>query len=111
MGFNPTAHPGIAHLLRKHWRAHHLGAELGGGKANCEGEKGRCQSEPKRGITKREAEPDGGEHESYRYARIGLVGEDEIGDDAAGKKHGEPQEPAVRLGLERAGGCRKPSGQ
>jgi hypothetical protein len=97
--------------MRECRRARRLGAKFGDGKAGRKGKKGSGERKPKRCIAEREAEPDSGEHKGRRYAWIGLVGEAEIGDDAAGKKHRQPQEPAVRLGLERAGGCGKAKGQ
>jgi hypothetical protein len=55
-----------------------------------------------------EAEPDGAEHQSCRHPRIGLFGKGEIGDDAAGKEHGEPEEPAILLDFKRAHGrCKR----
>jgi hypothetical protein len=79
--------------------------------SRSQGQERPGERKPKRCIAEREAEPDSGKHKGRRYAWIGLVGEAEIGDDAAGKKHRQPQEPAVRLGLERAGGCGKAKGQ
>ncbi len=55
-------------------------------------------------MTDGQEKPERAQDESYREARIGLGGKCEIGEDAGGEEHREPQEPALRLGLERTRG-------
>ncbi len=77
----------VAELVGEHRCARQLGPELGIGEAEREGKRRPADSEPERSD-----------------ARIRLGLKREIGDDAAGEQHGDPKEPAVGLGLERAGG-------
>jgi hypothetical protein len=50
-----------------------------------------------------EGKPDGANEKRCGQSGIGLIGKGEIGNDAAGEEHGEPEEPAVGLRFKRAG--------
>ena len=54
-----------------------------------------------------EGKPDSAKEERRRQSCIGLIGKGEIGDDAAGEEHREPEEPAVRLRFKRASASRE----
>jgi len=55
-----------------------------------------------------EGKPDGANEKRCRQSCVGLIGKGEIGDDAAGEEHGEPEESAVRLRFKRAShGCER----
>ncbi len=90
-----AAHRHVAELLGKDRRARHLGAELGIGEAECEGETGPADGEPERSGAERKAKSERSEDERHRHARVRLGLEREIGDDAAREQHRDPQEPAV----------------
>jgi hypothetical protein len=56
-------------------------------------------------VSHSEGKSDGAEEERCRHPCAGFIGQGEVGDDAGGEQHREPEEPTVLLSFEGAGCC------
>ena len=84
---DPALHRQAAHLLGKDWSACHLGAELGGRKAEGKRKHGPANDEAEAKVHHRQTEPDCGDDQSGGRCRAGFVGNRKITKDTAGEKH------------------------